>query len=121
MMFGSIFYNCWASLIAFSIYFFVTLLNSYSPTHILIGSFIVAIFIFIMMFPVRYFLYYILYTPEEGIYEEFQEELNKIQEQNSENIDSLDNTTIVEFSDESSEEIAKVVRTMMNQDIPVQN
>ena len=70
------------------------------------------------MFAVRSLLFYILYTPEEEIFEEFQEELDSIQEQNSEKIDR---TTNIDIADESPEEIAKVVRTMMNQDISVQN
>ncbi|SOB93142.1 hypothetical protein SAMN05880501_101610 [Ureibacillus xyleni] len=120
MMFGSIFYNCWASLISFSIYFVVTLLNSYSPTHILIGSFIVAIITFIIMFPFRNFLFYIFYTPEEKLFEKFQAEIDKMEVYKSEDDNNMMNgNTSVEFNDQSSEDIAKVVRTMMNEEVPI--
>lgn len=119
-MFGSIFYNCWGALVAFSIYFFVTLSQSYTPTHILIGSSICAVIAFVAMYIVRYCLSYIFYTPEDKMFDEFKKENDKKNEQRASENNNTANAT-VQYNDESSEEIAKVVRTMMNQEEPVRN
>lgn len=122
MMYGSIFYNFWGALIAFTLYFLGLLLQqSYFPVSILIGSFIVAIIAFFAMYAVRYFISYILYTPEDKIFESFnlQNEYNNQESENEEFQDGFpsdDNLSTVEFQDETSEEIAKVVRKMMNQE-----
>ncbi|MBX8946161.1 MULTISPECIES: hypothetical protein [Lysinibacillus] len=116
-MFGSIFYNLWGALIAFSIYFFSTFQKPFTPLRILIGSFIVAIIAFFVMFIVRFLIAYILFTPEED--EEAVE--GDIEEKELESIEGviqevpIANST-VEFQDENSEEIAQVVRTMMNRE-----
>lgn len=116
-MFGSIFYNLWGALIAFSIYFFSTFQKPFTPLRILVGSFIVAIIAFFVMFIVRFLIAYILFTPEED--EEAVE--GDIEEKELESIEgvkqevALANST-VEFQDENSEEIAQVVRTMMNRE-----
>ena len=73
MMFGSIFYNCWGALIAFTIYFFATF-QIVLPFKSLLGSFIVAIIAFFAMFLVRYFIGYITYTPDRDLFEEFEED-----------------------------------------------
>lgn len=119
-MFGSIFYNCWIALLAFTIYFFVTLSQSQAPSSILIGSFVVAIVIFFVMFAVRYFLAYILYTPEQQLFDNLtkdvdREESEQNQQLNNE-LQTASNTSTLEFKDENSEDIAQVVRTMMSQD-----
>lgn len=116
-MFGSIFYNLWGALIAFSIYFFSTFQKPFTPLRILIGSFIVAIIAFFVMFIVRFLIAYILFTPEED--EEAVE--GDIEEKELESIEGviqevpIANST-VEFQDENSEEIAQVVKTMMNRE-----
>ncbi|EKU43278.1 hypothetical protein JIN86_08185 [Lysinibacillus sp. HST-98] len=116
-MFGSIFYNLWGALIAFSIYFFSTFQKPFTPLRILVGSFIVAIIAFFVMFIVRFLIAYILFTPEED--EEAVE--GDIEEKELESIEGviqevpIANST-VEFQDENSEEIAQVVRTMMNRE-----
>ncbi|EFI70392.1 hypothetical protein BFZC1_01972 [Lysinibacillus fusiformis ZC1] len=116
-MFGSIFYNLWGALIAFSIYFFSTFQKPFTPLRILVGSFIVAIIAFLVMFIVRFLIAYILFTPEED--EEAVE--GDIEEKELESIEGviqevpIANST-VEFQDENSEEIAQVVRTMMNRE-----
>ena len=116
-MFGSIFYNLWGALIAFSIYFFSTFQESYTPLRILIGSFIVAIIVFFVMFIVRFLIAYILFTPEE---DEEAVEVD-IEEKELESIEGVKQevpiaNSTVEFQDENSEEIAQVVRTMMNRE-----
>lgn len=116
-MFGSIFYNLWGALIAFSIYFFSTFQKPFTPLRILVGSFIVAIIAFFVMFIVRFLIAYILFTPEED--EEAVE--GDIEEKELESIEGviqevpIANST-VEFQDENSEEIAQVVRTMMDRE-----
>lgn len=117
-MFGSIFYNLWGALIAFSFYFFITLRSAYLPIRIVIGSFIAGILVFLFMFLVRYLISFILYTPEieESLADNEQNE--SIQDENnlaSNQEKELINST-VEFQDENTEEIAQVVRTMMNRE-----
>lgn len=116
-MFGSIFYNLWGALIAFSIYFFSTFQKPFTPLRILIGSFIVAIIAFFVMFIVRFLIAYILFTPEE---DEEAVEVD-IEEKELESIEGVKQevpiaNSTVEFKDENSEEIAQVVRTMMNRE-----
>jgi len=116
-MFGSIFYNLWGALIAFSIYFFSTFQKPFTPLRILIGSFIVAIIAFFVMFIVRFLIAYILFTPEE---DEEAVEVD-IEEKELESIEGIKQevpiaNSTVEFQDENSEEIAQVVRTMMNRE-----
>ncbi|KGR81403.1 MULTISPECIES: hypothetical protein [Lysinibacillus] len=116
-MFGSIFYNLWGALIAFSIYFFSTFQKPFTPLRILISSFIVATIAFFVMFIVRFLIAYILFTPEvdeEAVEGELEEkELDSTEGVNHE-VPTANST--VEFQDENTEEIAQVVRTMMNRE-----
>ncbi|WP_445479666.1 hypothetical protein ACULLL_05110 [Lysinibacillus irui] len=116
-MFGSIFYNLWGALIAFSLYFFSTFLKPYTPLRIIIGSFIVAIIVFLLMYIIRFLIAYIMFTPE--VNEEADkgdlEENGLDSEKETEEETPAANST-VEFQDENSEEIAQVVRTMMNRE-----
>lgn len=66
MMFGSVFYNFWAAIIGFSLYFFSTLSKDV-PLKVLIGSFIAAIISFLLMYAFRFAIAYILHTPEENL------------------------------------------------------
>ena len=117
-MFGSIFYNLWGGLIAFSFYFFFTLQSGALPIRIIMGSFVAAIVVFVAMFFVRYLISFILYTPEseESLPEHQQSET--VQDEN--NVESNHEKELIhstaEFQDENSEEIAQVVRTMMNRE-----
>ncbi|MGM9943644.1 MAG: hypothetical protein ACI33M_01800 [Lysinibacillus sp.] len=115
MMYGSFFYNCWAALLGFTVYFFVVLQQPYvMPVSALIGAFVTALIVFLCTFLVRMFLGYVLYTPEEV---GFQEPLEvEGQPNTSEGLQAplVEQTLTVEFEDESSEEVAKVVRTMMH-------
>ncbi|MFJ3387251.1 hypothetical protein [Lysinibacillus sp. NPDC086135] len=113
-MFGSIFYNLWGALIAFSIYFFSTFLKPYTPLRIIIGSFVAGIIVFFIMYIVRFLIAYILFTPEnaEEVVEGEHEE-NESGNREEDNQETPTASSTVEFQDENSEEIAQVVRTMM--------
>lgn len=117
MMFGSVFYNCWAALIGFTIYFLIAIINPFAmPISTLIISSIIAIAVFLLMFPVRYLMGYIFYTPKEVAFNEETvsqtEEITAIEQPTTEQ----KRTSTIEFADESNEDIAKVVRTMMSKD-----
>ncbi|MFT9817200.1 hypothetical protein [Lysinibacillus sp. NPDC056185] len=116
-MFGSIFYNLWGALTAFSIYFFSTFLKPYTPLRIIIGSFVAGIIVFFVMYIVRFLIAYILFTPEdaEEVVEGEHEE-NESGNQEEDNQETPTANSTVEFQDENSEEIAQVVRTMMNRE-----
>ncbi|WP_068983133.1 hypothetical protein [Lysinibacillus xylanilyticus] len=115
-MFGSIFYNLWGALVAFSLYFFSTFQKPFTPLRIIIGSFVAGIIMFFVMYIVRFLIAYVLFTPEgdeevvEGELEE-NESVNRGEDQETPTANST-----VEFQDESSDEIAQVVRTMMNRE-----
>ncbi|WP_447402735.1 hypothetical protein ACE1MS_05000 [Lysinibacillus sp. fkY74-1] len=116
-MFGSIFYNLWGALIAFTIYFFSTFQKPYTPLRVIIGSFITAIIVFLVMYIVRILIAYILYTPEvneEAMEGELGDNEQTTTEGTNQEVASANST--VEFQDENSEEIAQVVRTMMNRE-----
>jgi len=116
-MFGSVFYNLWGALIAFSIYFFSTFLKPYTPLRIIIGSFVAGIIVFFVMYIVRFLIAYILFTPEDA--EEVVEGEHEENESGNHEEDNQETPTAnstVEFQDENSEEIAQVVRTMMNRE-----
>ncbi|GAB0167142.1 multidrug resistance efflux pump [Lysinibacillus sp. CTST325] len=116
-MFGSIFYNLWGALIAFSIYFFSTFLKPYTPLRIIIGSFVAGIIVFFVMYIVRFLIAYILFTPEDAeevVDSEHEENESGNREEDNQETPTANST--VEFQDENSEEIAQVVRTMMNRE-----
>lgn len=108
MMVGSFLINCWTALFAFTIYFLITFQNGV-PSKVIIGSFIASAIAFVIAYPFRLLLGYIIYTPEDMELEEIENN-----EEMSVNKDSVDSTS--NFSDESPEDIAKVVRNMINQD-----
>ncbi|MFC9538324.1 hypothetical protein ACFTQ7_00405 [Lysinibacillus sp. NPDC056959] len=116
-MFGSIFYNLWGALIAFSIYFFSTFLKPYTPLRIIVGSFVAGIIMFFVMYIVRFLIAYVLFTPEgdEELVEGEHEE-NESENIEGENQETPTANSTVEFQDENSEEIAQAVRTMMNRE-----
>lgn len=117
-MFGSIFYNLWAALIAFSMYFFITFQSSHFPIRILIGSFVTAILVFLAMFPLRYLVSFILYTPEsdEILIDDEHNEIVQDESNLEKNQEKQVTNSTVEFQDENTEEIAQVVRTMMHRE-----
>lgn len=118
MMFGSIFYNCWAALFGFTIYFLIAIMNPFAmPLRTILISSIIAVGVFIIMFPIRYFISYILFTPEEVIFDGELDSADSAEEKAAEQpLPAQQPTSTVEFADESTEDIAQVVRTMMNKD-----
>ncbi|WP_081976094.1 hypothetical protein [Ureibacillus manganicus] len=113
MMIGSIISNFWVALGTFTIYFLIMFQKPETPFNILLGSFISAIFGFVITFLLRYLIGYILYTPEEIALEADSEENDKPHPH-----DELQPTVQQKSSStkaiEDPEEIAKVVKTMMN-------
>ena len=125
-MYRSIFFNCWIALIAFSFYFIKTIYETggtAAPIQTITWAFLWAIFGFVIAYGFRAFLDYILYTPEpiDGEMEteaisNFSDGLDN--EVTSGSTLSIQNNSTVEFQDESSEDIAQVVRTMLQRDEP---
>ena len=125
-MYRSIFFNCWIALIAFTLYFIKTIYDTggtAAPIPTIAWSFLWAAIGFVLAYGIRAFLDYILYTPEQ-----IDVAVDTVWDQNTS--DSLDreamsgstlaarNSSTVEFQDESSEDIAQVVRTMLQRDEP---
>ena len=97
--------------------FFSTFLKPYTPLRIIIGSFVAGIIVFFIMYIVRFLIAYILFTPEDAedvVEGEHEENESGIREEDNQEIPTASST--VEFQDENSEEIAQVVRTMMNRE-----
>ena len=124
-MYRSILFNCWIALIAFTFYFIKTIYDTSgtaAPMQTIMWSFIWAVFGFILAFGLRAFLDYILYTPEQidGLETETIPNVSNglDNEATSGSTLSIQNNSTVEFQDESSEDIAQVVRTMLHRDEP---
>lgn len=115
-MFGSIFYNLWGALVAFSLYFFSTFQKPFTPLRIIVGSFVAGIIMFFVMYIVRFLIAYVLFTPEgdEEVVEGELEENDSVNPEEDQATPTANST--IEFQDESSDEIAQVVRTMMNRE-----
>ncbi|ETT85881.1 hypothetical protein MKZ08_16810 [Viridibacillus sp. FSL R5-0477] len=111
-MVGSILWNCWASLIGFSIYFFITFQSFKTPTTILSSSFIVALVVFLIAFLVRFVIAFVFFSPlSEETHAEGELAMNN--EQVKEQQTGQTNNNI----EENAEEVAKVVQSMMLEDI----
>ena len=82
-MFGSIFYNCWAALFSFAVYFIWAIQDPYAYPWSTIGaSFVVAIIGFITMFIIRYFIGYVFYTPEGIVFTDMGDEQGNVETEN---------------------------------------
>lgn len=125
MMYGSVLYNFWAALCSFSVYFVWALQQPFPlPMMTILSSFIIAIIGFLVMYPIRYFLGYIFYTPMPLTYSDLVEEDTSLPSDTSyyDQFSRPNNKDTVEFQDETSEEVAQVVRTMLHkQDDAVSN
>ncbi|HWK24513.1 MAG TPA: hypothetical protein VNS08_15905 [Ureibacillus sp.] len=119
-MFGSIFYNFWAAIIGFSLYFFCTLSDASLPLNSIVKSLLVAVVSFVLMYAIRLLLGYILYTPEEDVEKDIEnEQLGEQPEfQNSKDSVGEGTTSTIDIKDESVEDIANVVKSMLLQDEP---
>lgn len=106
---GNLFYNCWIALAAFTVHFCIAIQDVYASPRILFGSFATAIVAFVATYGLRYLITYVLYTPAEQKLEVAEEQL-----QPHEATAQTSKSSTIEFQDESSEDIAEVVRTMMH-------
>lgn len=97
-MVGSILSNCWAALIAFSLYFALAL-PSGTPISILTGSFIWAFVVFLLTFIIRYLLYYVWQSEEMPVLDLIEQVEIAQQKSNEPN--------------PSSEEMAAVVKQLL--------
>jgi hypothetical protein len=123
-MIKSILFNFWIALFAFAIYFGSTIYQTggnVAPIQTIVISFVWAIVGFIVAFGLRAIVNYVLFTPEEIALEE-DEEIVAIDTNDgmvaSDFVQQATQST-VEFQDESTEDIAQVVRTMLNQNEPL--
>ncbi len=124
-MYGSFLYNCWAALFAFTISFLIMLVNASAvimplPT---MGIALLWAFVgFVGAYGLRGILYYILYTPKMSelvVSSDAEQTSSAIHPGND--VLSKPSTSTVEFSDESTEDIAQVVRTMLSKEEPIIN
>ncbi|KYG89530.1 multidrug transporter [Metasolibacillus sp. FSL H7-0170] len=116
-MLGSILINCWVALFSFTAYFVYAIQNPLATPIPTIGmSLGVAAIGFIIVFPLRYVLGYIFYTPEEIVFSEEHDEVAEITTSEEQPFVQQNATSTVEFADESTEDIAQVVRTMMHRE-----
>jgi hypothetical protein len=122
-MYRSILFNCWIALIAFTLYFVSTIYltgGAAAPSKTIAMSFLWAAIGFVFAYMLRAFFNYILYTPEQiEVAMENENRQNVLKEYADDATSgSLRNnsTSTVEFQDETSEDIAQVVRTMLNRD-----
>ena len=116
-MFGSIFYNCWAALFSFAVYFIWAIQDPYAYPWPTIGaSFVVAVIGFIAMFILRYFIGYVFYTPEGIVFSDTVDGQGdgELVTENQNQFVTQDEREAVDFEEENTEEIAKVVRTMLH-------
>lgn len=112
-MYRSIFFNLWAALIAFAIYFGYTIYQTNgfaTPMPTLVYAILWGAFGFIVAYGFRYVLDYIFYTPKQAEMSISTEEVGNFQSAT---------TSTKEFRDESPEEIAQVVRTMLQEEQPI--
>ncbi|MER1988913.1 MAG: multidrug transporter [Solibacillus isronensis] len=117
-MFGSIFYNFWAALLSFAVYFIAAIQNPYAMPLPTIGTAsVIAVIAFGLMFLIRYFLGYVFYTPEAPVLSQSEEELPVAAKETdkTKTVPQGDHTTM-EVEDENTEEIAQVVRSMLQSD-----
>lgn len=118
-MFGSIFYNFWAALLSFAVYFIAAIQNPYAMPLPTIGTaFIIAVIAFGLMFPVRYLVGYVFYTPEAPVLLPAEEEQPGVSGQETGKTETVPQSghTAMEAEDENTEEIAQVVRSMLQSD-----
>ncbi|MEK4761523.1 hypothetical protein MHH85_14810 [Viridibacillus sp. FSL E2-0187] len=113
MMVGSILWNCWASLIGFSIYFFTTFQSFKTPTTILFNSFLIALVVFLIAFLVRFVIAFVFFSPQS-------EDLTLAEgglAVNDGQVKEQQTGQVHNNIEEDAEEVAKVVQSMMLEDI----
>ena len=124
-MYRSILFNCWIALIAFACYFILTIYQTggaAAPVKTIALSALWAVIGFIFAYVLRAFFNYILYTPEQIEISVETEEMKNVSNESGDGATSgsvrNNLTSTIEFQDESSEDIAQVVRTMLSRDEP---
>ena len=122
-MYRSILFNCWIALIAFTLYFVSIIYQTggaVAPIKTIAVSFLWAVIGFVFAYVIRAFLNFILYTPEQIEVATEIENIQNVSNEDDATSGSLRNhsTSTIEFQDESSEDIAQVVRTMLSRDEP---
>lgn len=121
-MYRSIFFNCWIGLLSFTIYFIKTIYSTKglaAPIPTIAYSVLWGTIGFVAAYGLRAMLDYVLYTPEIPEIDTPDLGDNGNGTEDKVQVDQpFVKTSTVEFQDESSEDIAQVVRTMLNQDEP---
>lgn len=118
-MFGSLFYNLWAALFSFAVYFIIAIQDPFvSPWPTLGIAFVVAIIGFVAMFGVRLFIGYVFYTPEAIVYleQDVEADANMAEDEQNQQFVPYKNRSTTEFEEDNTEEVAHVVRTMLHED-----
>ena len=121
-MVGTFLSNCWAAVIAFTIYFLITFQSLNTPTSIIVKSFVVAIIVFFATYLVRFIIAFVMYTPEENqddanVQSERQSQGQSKNEDEDEDIENLrKEKTSEKITVDQAEELAKSVKTMMAND-----
>lgn len=114
---GSIFYNFWAALFSFAVYFIWAIQDPYAMPWPTIGKALVFAAVgYVAMYVIRYFMGYVFYTPEAFVYSEIEDEqinMEAMSENQNQFVPQNERST-VEFEEDNTEEIAKVVRTMLH-------
>lgn len=113
-MFGSLYYNAWIALLAFTVYFLAKFQTNQLPLSIILYGLLWAAIAFILTFILRALIGYVVFTPaeEESINE------NRTDGNLSVSIEEKHNQVTGNQStkDIETEEVAKVVQTMLQQD-----
>ena len=113
-MVGSYLTNCFAALIAFTIYFLMTFQSIKSPTTIIIWSLFVAMIVFLITYLIRYLIAFVLYTPSE---EESSDDSEKAKQNNEKNADeSINGIKPETVTENQAKELAEAVKTIMLND-----
>ncbi|HWI47887.1 MAG TPA: hypothetical protein VNU45_06630 [Rummeliibacillus sp.] len=114
-MIGSFLSNCWAAVIAFTIYFLMTFQSLDNPTSIIIHSFIVAIIVFLLTYVFRFIIAFVMYSPSDEESTDHEETTvqsdGEVEEQHS-----LKEKSSSIPSEDQAEELAKAVKIMMSND-----
>lgn len=113
-MVGSFLYNCWAAVIAFTIYFFMTFQTFKTPARIITNAFVVAVIVFLLTYMVRFIIAFVTDNPPEETLQGDTEKM--VQSENATEENSVNVKNSEEFSEGQAKELAKAVKTMMSND-----
>lgn len=113
-MFGSLYYNAWIALLAFTVYFLAKFQTNQLPLSIMLYGLLWAVIAFLLTFILRALIGYIVFTPveEESPIEELEKDIELAS--TDENHNKVANT--LSSDNPETEDIAKIVQTMLQQD-----